>query len=136
MTNSAPKLTAEQVEYLDNATTIYHTRPSPVYQVADNVQIEKISTDNLASDGSRIYVFFADLSGKGEQLDLRMVDQTSDKNIIICTAINSEHLLKAFGVDELTQDILDKNLMRTKHLVMRSFYYNYAYSIPEKEVIY
>ena len=137
-TKTTPKkpLTTAQIERLDRLTSIYYTKPRPTYSIAYHFPIGKIKTDNPIIDDRCIYTFFADVSLHGEPLDLRIVEPSSGANIVICAITDIKRVLAAFGGDEVTDEILEKNLMRTKHLVMRSFYYPHDYKIPTKEVIY
>lgn len=128
------KFADEVVTSLDLMTCVYYTRPSPVYEYGENIKVAAI---NLVKNDDYIQTFFADVSEKGEPLDLRIVDPAlSDANIVIHASIAKQHLLGCIGAEKLTDDLIQKNLMRVKHLVLRSFFYQHEYTIPEKELIY
>lgn len=132
---SANKMHPEMIKHLDDMTIIYYTRPSPVYEYGENVQVAAINTAQ-SNDDDYVRVYFADVSEQGEPLDLRIVKHDSNAKIVICAAISSRHILACANHKTLSSDLIKKETMRMKHLVMRSFFYKHEYKISEKELIY
>lgn len=126
------ELTAKEAKLnktLDKGVVIYFARRHPNNECATNIKVGAV----YPPVGENVTVLrFTDKAAGTPLAALTPISHDDNADCDVMATIDHANVLKAYGADEMTDDLIEKAAMRLEHLVMLS----YAEPIKKKTYFY
>lgn len=123
----------KRLKKLDKGVMIYFDKRHPLFDYATSLKVDGIYPQ--VSD-SVITILLTDKTPDDAYADLAIIDSEAAEPIHIMATMDTANILKAFGADELTDELIKKGAMRLKHVVLLSYTELLDYAVPDEEKIY